>query len=59
MASDQGCGGRVCGDPNCPCPICHGDPAEWLKAKHGGRPVKGDDGFPTGETQCNECDRIS
>jgi hypothetical protein len=49
----------ICGESDCPCPLCHGDPKRYMGASHGGIPQRGSDGFPTGEIECDECGTIS
>lgn len=49
----------ICGQDDCPCPVCHGDPKQYLGGSHGGIDLEDSDGFPTGEIQCRECDEVS
>ncbi len=54
---DETC--SICGSDDCPCPLCHGDPKHYLGGTHSGIPLMDDEGFPTGEIQCTECDEVS
>ena len=54
---DDECG--ICGQDDCPCPLCHGDPKYHLGGSHGGIDLYDDDGFPTGEIECPECGETS
>ena len=55
----DGCGGSTCGNEDCPCALCHGDPKQWLGGTHSGIDLEDDTGFPTGEVECPECNEVS
>lgn len=57
--SKDGCGGDVCGDEDCPCYTCLGDPKRHLGGTHSGIDLKDDDGFPTGEVECPTCGAVT
>jgi len=49
----------ICGEEDCPCPLCHGDPKRYLGGTHSGTDLYDSDGFPTGEKECDECGTVS
>lgn len=49
----------VCGSDRCPCATCHGDPKQYLEGKDNAIEVLGDDGQPTGDIQCPDCEAVS
>ena len=55
----EGCEGEVCGNEDCPCAMCHGDPKLHLGGISSGIIVKDEDGNATGEIQCPYCFEIS
>ena len=44
----------VCGEQNCPCPLCHGDPKRYLGGIHGGHADP-----DTGAVECPNCGAVS
>lgn len=49
----------ICGEDDCPCFYCHGNPKVYLGGIHSGEDLEDDSGFPTGEVKCPQCGEIS